>query len=127
MLLKLRALALLLISPRGRIGRLPYWLAAATVTAIFLLTLPMLKPLLGRWGTVAAYLPFYWAAYCLMAKRCHDIGRSAAWLFVLLIPVAGPLWLFAVLGFRRGNPGVNQYGSDPRRMQPDYLVVKAVA
>jgi uncharacterized membrane protein YhaH (DUF805 family) len=130
-MLMMRNLASLLFSPSGRIALRWYWLAAFGVTALFLLTLPLVEALAmvldSRWLAVLAYLPLYWVAFCLMAKRCHDIGRSAWWLLLLLIPVIGILWLVAVLAFRRGNPGRNQYGPDPRTPTPDYLMVQAVS
>ena len=126
-MLVLRTLFLLLFSPAGRIARRWYWAAAVAVTSLFLLTLPPVEAMGGRWLTLLAYLPLYWAAFCLMAKRCHDIGRSARWLLLVVIPILGVVWLVAVLGFRRGNPGRNQYGPDPRPPAPDYLVVPAVS
>ena len=126
-MLMLQNLFLLLSSPTGRIARRWYWAAAVAVTGLFLLTLPPVEALGGRWLTLLAYLPLYWVAFCLMAKRCHDIGRSAWWLLLAAIPILGVVWLVAVLGFRRGSPGRNHYGPDPRTPAPDYLVVPAAS
>jgi uncharacterized membrane protein YhaH (DUF805 family) len=38
--------------------------------------------------------------------------------------VLGALWLFVDLALRRGTPGENQYGPDPREFGADYLTVK---
>lgn len=123
----LKHIVLLLFSPTGRVRRRAFWAGSTLVTALFLLLSPPIETVAGRWGMLAAFLPFYWSAICLMRKRCHDIGRSGWWLLLLLLPIIGLLWMIAVLAFRRGNPGSNQYGPDPRTPPPDYLVVEAVA
>lgn len=127
MLMLLREQALLLFGPAGRVRRRAFWAGAIVVTAFFLAATSALEPIIGRWGALFLFIPFYWSAFCLMRKRCHDIGRSSWWLLLLLVPIVGALWVVAVLGFRRGNPGDNQYGPDPRTPAPDYLAVKAVA
>jgi uncharacterized membrane protein YhaH (DUF805 family) len=104
-----------------------YWLALGALVGLFLLLLPVADDLGGRWGVVLIFLPFYWIAFCLMSQRCHDVGMASAWLALLLIPIAGVVWCFTVLGFRRGDRGENQYGSDPRAPAPDYFVVQAIS
>jgi uncharacterized membrane protein YhaH (DUF805 family) len=81
---------------------------------------------LGRWLALLLFLPFYWLLWCLMAKRCHDIGRSAWWLILLLIPIIGLAWVFFVLGLRRDDPETNQYGCSSKRPPPMYFVVDAI-
>jgi uncharacterized membrane protein YhaH (DUF805 family) len=47
-------------------------------------------------------------------RRIHDVGRSAWWLLLWLIPIIG----WAVLLFwsiRDGDPNRNEYGPDPKR------------
>lgn len=46
-------------------------------------------------------------------RRLHDTGRRGTWLFLLLVPVLGPLVLLVLL-LVRGHEGVNSYGSPPR-------------
>lgn len=116
-----------LFKPTGRIARRWYWVGMIAVvwTAYFLM--PLVESIGGRWPTILIFLPFYWAIFCLMSQRCHDIGRSAWRLAFLIVPILGLLWWLAVLGFRRGDPGGNQYGKDPRPAAPDYLVVEAIS
>jgi uncharacterized membrane protein YhaH (DUF805 family) len=45
--------------------------------------------------------------------RCHDIGRSGKFLFIMLIPWIGPAWLYGELCFRRGTKGPNRFGPSP--------------
>lgn len=116
----------LLFQPNGRVHRRGYWCAAAVVTVVFLLLQPLVEAAFGRWFAIGFYLLLYWTAFCLMAQRCHDIGRSAWWLLLVPIPFIGIIWAILVLGFRRGDPGTNQYGPDPRPAPPPYAVVEAV-
>lgn len=64
----------------------------STIAIFYLLTLP---------GLI-----FFWAQG---AKRCHDLGNNGWW---QLIPLYG-LWLL----FQDGQPGVNQYGDNPKDIQ----------
>ncbi len=115
------------MNPAGRISRRHYWLiSVVAITALIILATPM-EALAGRWAAVALFLPIFWLLYCLMAKRCHDVGRSSWWLILLIVPIVGIIWAVAVLGFRRGEAGSNQYGADPHRPAPDYLTVGAVS
>lgn len=101
-------------------------MTAALVTSVFLPLEPIVEMVFGRWAAIGFYLLFYWTAFCLMAQRCHDIGRSAWWLLLVPVPIIGIIWAILVLGFRRGDPGDNQYGPDPRPAPPPYAVVEAV-
>jgi len=60
-------------------------------------------------------VPFLWILFCLGAKRCHDRGKSARFLLVGLIPVAGWLWLLFELVLRDGTPGWNSFGPSPKQ------------
>jgi uncharacterized membrane protein YhaH (DUF805 family) len=113
-----------LTTPKGRLSRRWYWVGMIAVLGIVFFLMPLVQATVGRWASVVLFLPFYWSIFSLMSQRVHDVGRSAGWLAVLVIPVVGLLWCFVVLGFRRGDPGENQYGDDPRPPTPDYLVVK---
>lgn len=112
--------------PKGRVSRRYYWFVAAIAMTMLLALVSPIESVIGR-GAALLFLPVYWVLFCLMSKRCHDIGRSAWWLILFIIPVGGIVWAVAVLGFRRGQPGPNQFGADPHRPAPDYLAVGAVA
>ena len=48
----------------------------------------------------------------VFVRRLHDLGRSAWWLLVGLIPLVGYVTLF-VIAARGGEPGDNKYGPKP--------------
>jgi uncharacterized membrane protein YhaH (DUF805 family) len=50
-----------------------------------------------------------------VVTRLHDTGRSAWFLLWGLVPFAGPVVLFVVVGCLAGDPGPNRYGDAGRR------------
>ena len=44
-------------------------------------------------------------------RRMHDIGKSAWWLLIVLIPLIG--WLALIYFFVQPSEGSNQYGDGP--------------
>ena len=107
----------------GRLSRAPFWWASIALWAAFIILFVFLERSLGRASTLILYPPFFWIAAVLIVKRFHDRGQSALWFSVGLIPIFGPLWLIATLGFRSGTIGDNHYGDDPRLIDVDYLSV----
>lgn len=114
----------LLFSFRGRLPRAVFWWTALLAGAAFGVLLLALEAAFGPHISLVLYPPFFWIVAALAVKRLRDRGRRPAWLVVLLIPIAGPLWAFIELGLRRGTPGENRYGQDPLEVRGDYLTVK---
>jgi len=46
-------------------------------------------------------------------RRLHDTNRSGWWFLIVLIPFIGAIVLLVFM-VSNGQPGENQYGSDPR-------------
>ena len=46
-------------------------------------------------------------------RRMHDIGKSALWILVLLIPLVGWIILLVLLA-KDSQPGENAYGPNPK-------------
>jgi uncharacterized membrane protein YhaH (DUF805 family) len=46
-------------------------------------------------------------------RRLHDTGKSGLYLFMVLIPIAGPIILLVRMA-TAGNPAPNQYGPNPK-------------
>ena len=108
---------------RGRLRRRSYWWMAAASGSVFVLLFLALEQLLGRASTLVLY-PFLFATLLSQSvRRLHDQARGGGWLLAALVPVLGPLLLFFLLGCKRGTPGENQYGEDPRLAGRDYLKV----
>jgi uncharacterized membrane protein YhaH (DUF805 family) len=53
-----------------------------------------------------AYIPMLWFLWAQGAKRCHDVGNNGWW---QIIPFYF-LWLL----FQDGQPGINEYGHNPK-------------
>jgi uncharacterized membrane protein YhaH (DUF805 family) len=109
---------------RGRIPRSTYWRAMLFACAAFIVAFLFLDANVSRASTLFLYPPFLWVMLALSAKRYHDLGRSAAWLLLLAIPLVGVAWVAFELGFRRGTRGENRYGPDPLVLPLDYQTVK---
>lgn len=95
---------------KGRIGRvqlfLSYVVGFVVWFAIFALSEPVLYYLEYNSNIFLLFLActvaFFWFLYAQCAKRCHDLGKSSAWMFV-------PFWN-VLLFFAEGEKQNNQYG-----------------
>jgi uncharacterized membrane protein YhaH (DUF805 family) len=54
-------------------------------------------------------------------RRLHDVGKSGWFLLICLIPLIGAIWLLVLL-FTDSQPGPNQYGPNPKEMEPQVVV-----
>ena len=77
--------------------------------------LPKILPISG-YIVVPAMI---WCSIALNVKRLHDQDRSAAWLFLLLLPVIGWIVLVILIGFVPGTEGWNRYGPVHRAHAPN--------
>ena len=92
---------------KGRIGRmqliLSYVVGFVAWFAIYALSEPALEYNSNIFlFFLACTAVFFWFLYAQCAKRCHDLGKSGAWMFV-------PFWNI-LLFFAEGEKGENQYG-----------------
>ncbi len=51
--------------------------------------------------------------WAVTIRRLHDVGKSGWWIFIGLVPLIGAIWLLVLLA-RDSQPGVNQYGPNPK-------------
>ncbi|MFC0512667.1 FAD-binding protein [Mucilaginibacter angelicae] len=103
----------LLFTFNGRISRGVYWTAAIFYWCTFYILYNALLFGIGPGATFVLYPLLFWIIMATSTKRLHDHGRSGYWLLALLVPVFGPLWLFYLLGLRKGSYANNFYGSVP--------------
>jgi len=110
----------LLFTNRGRINRLTYWTASIFIWATFYILFNVIEFLISYAATWFIYPFLFWALIATSTKRLHDINFSGLFLFLIFIPVLGPLLLIFLLGFKKGNVDKNRFGSDPN-LAPDYF------
>lgn len=123
-----------LLSPRGRVSRSRFWLAAclyvlgAGIVSALVFVLWQIIPgeeVDGEFKVngakslpylllVFGYLIFcVWSGICVGIKRYHDRDKSGAWLLIQFVPVIGGLWYLIEAGFLAGTRGSNRYGAQP--------------
>jgi len=89
----------------GRIRRTEYGISVIIYTIVGVFVNTILDsgeaPIIGL-----AYIPMLWFLWAQGAKRCHDLGNNGWW---QIIPLYG-LWLL----FQDGQPGLNEYGYNPK-------------
>src|SRR5476651_196920 len=110
----------LLFTFNGRMSKGAYWLASLFYWCTFYVLYNLLLFGAGPQSTFILYPLLFWVIAATSVKRLHDHNYSAYWLFTVLIPVLGPLWLIWVLGFKKGNYTANPYGPVPG-LASDYL------
>ncbi len=105
----------------GRIARGTMFYRLFTLAALCTAFGMLGGELAGSYGSAIFAAVFLWCTCALFLQRLHDIGRSGWTLFVLLIPILGPIWLLTQL-LKRGVEGHNRYGNDPMA-RSGYLAV----
>lgn len=106
---------------RGRITRSD-WFWRLLLMALFCIAFGGLAQReLGDAGSGVFALVYLVSSLAQSARRLHDVGRSGAWLLMMLVPVFGPVWVLIQL-FRRGAAHENRYGPDPAS-HADYFKV----
>ena len=65
--------------------------------------------LIYRIYTIVVFIP----GLAGTVRRLHDQGKSGRFLFIILIPLIGVIWLL-VLMITNGDAGKNKYGASPK-------------
>ncbi|MEO0038892.1 MAG: hypothetical protein RIQ59_2103 [Bacteroidota bacterium] len=107
----------------GRARRSEYWYFAL-MNLIVLAVAAVLDNLLGLTFGILPYGYLY--LFCALAvfipglavavRRLHDVGKSGWFYFIVLIPLAGAIWLL-VLFCTEGEPNENKYGANPKAIE----------
>lgn len=108
----------LLFTNRGRINRGTYWIISLFIWSSFYILFTALN-LISYGATWILYPILFWALIATATKRLHDTNKSAHWLWLVFIPVLGPLILIYLLGLKKGMKLVNRYGNF-QGSTPDY-------
>lgn len=106
----------------GRARRKEYWMFVL-INIMFMLVAMGFDNMLSIDFGGAGYGPIYLIyslalvipSFAVGIRRLHDTGRSGWMMLLSLIPLIGQIWLI-VLFATEGNPGVNEYGSNPKEM-----------
>lgn len=109
----------LLFTNRGRINRLTYWTISSFIWTSFYILFFLLNKI-SYSATWVIYPLLFWALISTATKRLHDTNKSSHWLWIILIPVFGPLILIFLLGFKKGTIVSNRYGN-VQGSAPDYF------
>jgi uncharacterized membrane protein YhaH (DUF805 family) len=112
----------------GRARRAEYW-NFYLVNALIIVALYVLMAITGGleysysdygFGTgFFAIITYIYALFIILpgwaagVRRLHDTGKSGWFLLVSLIPLVGSIWLIVMLA-EDSQPGVNQYGPNPK-------------
>lgn len=109
---------------KGRMSRSRYWAISIIFWVLFWLLFVLITSQLGSVFTWPLTILFLIGSVFLSIKRLHDSDKSAWWLFTILIPIIGPIFLIIELGFRKGTLGDNRHGDNPLETNYDYLKVE---
>lgn len=106
----------------GRARRKEYWMFFL-FNLLFAFAAMILDNVLGMAWPQTGYGPIY-VLYALFAlvpglalsvRRLHDVGKPGLFMFIVLIPLVGAIWLI-VLFCTDGQPGTNEYGTNPKEV-----------
>jgi uncharacterized membrane protein YhaH (DUF805 family) len=108
----------------GRARRKEYWLF--TLISIIITTSLSILDLLFEtfYFTTASYIYsmlVFIPSISVLLRRLHDIGKSGWYLFLLLIPFIGWVWLLVLLCME-GEHLSNKWGKNPKGLGSDRLI-----
>lgn len=98
----------------GRARRKEYWMFVL-FNMIISFVLELVEGLFGGPGILymiyglAVLIP----GLAVSVRRLHDVGKSGWFLFILLVPIVGAIWIL-ILHCTDSLPGENQYGPNPK-------------
>ncbi|MFC2413990.1 MAG: DUF805 domain-containing protein, partial [Bacteroides sp.] len=74
---------------------------------------PILGYILSGLFVLAVLLP----GLSVAARRLHDIGKGAGWIFINCVPFVGSIW-FIILCIKESEPNENRFGAVPEACDP---------
>ena len=109
-------------SLRGRLSRTGFWLRMAVVVPLALWLCTAVQQRLGPPIDLVPVLALVAHLVSVWGRRLHDRGRSAGWLLLAAVPVAGAIALLIECGLRGPAMNAQRYGA-PAGIRNDYLRV----
>lgn len=103
----------LLFTNRGRINRLTYWTVLVFIWTAFYVLLNLFEFIFYPAVSFILYPLLFWALISTSTKRLHDSGKSGHWLWLILVPIIGPILMIFLLCFRKGNISQNRFAAAP--------------
>jgi uncharacterized membrane protein YhaH (DUF805 family) len=76
--------------------------------------LMMLFTIVSYMYSLAVLLP----SLGVTVRRLHDVGKGGGWIFLVLVPIVGWIWLL-ILYVTDSESGNNRFGSNPKS-QPEF-------
>ena len=115
-----KQIRLFYFSPSGRIGQadyIKYMLLPMALVFCFLYGLDIIIQekynFLIQVIISMVCLTVILAFFMVSIKRCHDRSKSGRFLWVLIIPLVGWIWVMLELVIGRSRTGPNKYGDSP--------------
>jgi uncharacterized membrane protein YhaH (DUF805 family) len=114
---------------KGRYNRLQWWMTQLAMTVLLTLafflfakSVPLQPdanklPDISGSAIASLFVVFaitFWLNLSASIKRYHDRGKSGWWFLIMMVPLIGPIWQLAELGFLSGDNGYNQFDEDDR-------------
>lgn len=97
---------------RGRTSLGAFWIAIL-FNFIITVVISIVCNFLHIWFIPSIYgLIVFFPLLGMQVRRLHDIGKAGWWIFIVLVPIIGWIWLI-VLFASQGQPYQNQYGDVP--------------
>jgi uncharacterized membrane protein YhaH (DUF805 family) len=96
---------------KGRYTRLRYFLMSLPAFAVIYISIISLD-YYHSFIPIFFYIIGMWWRLCISAKRLHDLGFSAGYLVLFIIPVVSSIMGIALL-FAKGDNNDNEYGRCP--------------
>lgn len=129
----------------GRARRKEYWMFTLFNAIFGFIPVLIMQIMSVSIAMSDSFAPLFWIMamgavsfiYCLAVfvptmavsvRRLHDIGKSGWYMFIVLIPIIGPIWYLVLLCID-SDPGQNKYGPNPKQNEyenPAYNNVNTV-
>jgi uncharacterized membrane protein YhaH (DUF805 family) len=108
----------------GRSRRKEFWIFTL-FNAILTLLLSLLDTVFETYIFTTIFFMYYLVMFIpslsLLLRRVHDSGKSGWFIFVVLIPIIGWIWLLVLL-CSEGEHQSNLWGENPKGVENDRLI-----